>query len=138
MLMEVYYRKYGESCTEKNEEMEEKSIPYMVLFPSAKEMHDFMEMLKKDGLQCVASNDTYKGLLVNLDLKRYGVIHRACKFTCVENRDYTPEEFKKEVYEPWKIKNSGETCSVPQKAAREKKKTGRQKYEEGIFYNGNP
>ena len=44
MLMEVYYRNYGESCTEKNEEMEEKSIPYMVLFPSAKEMHDYMEM----------------------------------------------------------------------------------------------
>lgn len=121
MLMEVYYRNYGESCTEKSGEMEEKSIPYMVLFPSAKEMHDFMEMLKTDGLQCVASNDTYKGLLVNLELKRYGVIHRACKFTCVENRDYTPEEFKKEVYEPWKIKNSGEMCSVPKKAARTKK-----------------
>lgn len=121
MLLEVYYRNYGESCTEKSGEMEEKSIPYMVLFPSAKEMHDFMEMLKKDGLQCVASNDTYKGLLVNLDLKRYGVIHRACKFACVGNRDYKPEEFKREVYEPWKIKNSGETCSVPKKAARAKK-----------------
>ena len=121
MLLEVYYRNYGESCAEKSGEMEGKSIPYMVLFPSAKEMHDFMEMLKTDGLQCVASNHSYCGLLVNLDLKRYGVIHRACKFTCVENRDYTPEEFKKEVYEPWKIKNSAETCSVPQKAARAKK-----------------
>ena len=121
MLLEVYYRNYGESCTEKSGEMEEKSIPYMVLFPSAKEMHDFMEMLKKDGLQCVASNDTYKGLLVNLDLKRYGVIHRACKFACVGNRDYTPEEFKREVYKPWKIKNSAETCSVPKKGSESKK-----------------
>ena len=35
-------------------------------------------------------------------LKRYGVIHRACQFSCVEKRSYTPEEFRKEVYEPWK------------------------------------
>ena len=92
MLLEVYYRNYGESCTEKSGEMEEKSIPYMVLFPLAKEMHDFMKVLQKDGLQCVASNDTYKGLLVNLDLKPYGVIHRACKFACVGNRNYKPKK----------------------------------------------
>ena len=49
-------------------------------------------------------------------------------FATVEtlNRDahlqnYKPEEFKREVYEPWKIKNSGETCSAPKKAARAKK-----------------
>ncbi|MDD5994585.1 MAG: hypothetical protein PUC49_07010 [Clostridiales bacterium] len=121
MLMEVYYRHYRENCQENYWEMEEESMPYMILFPSVSEMHDFMKVLQKDGLQCVASNHSYCGLLVNLDLKRYGVIHRACKFTCVENRDYTPEEFKREVYKPWKIKNSGETCSVPQKAARAKK-----------------
>ena len=121
MLMEVYYRYYRENSQEKYWEMEEKSMPYMLLFPSVSEMHDFMKVLQKDGLQCVASNRSYCGLLVNLDLKRYGVIHRACKFACVGNRNYKPEEFKREVYEPWKIKNSGETCSVPKKAARAKK-----------------
>lgn len=121
MLMEVYYRYYRENSQEKYWEMEEKSMPYMLLFPSVSEMHDFMKVLQKDGLQCVASNHSYCGLLVNLDLKRYGVIHRACKFACVGNRNYKPEEFKREVYEPWKIKNSGEMCSVPKKAARAKK-----------------
>lgn len=102
MLMEVYYRHYRENCQEKYWEMEEKSMPYMILFPSVSKMNDFMQELQRDGLQCVASNDSYRGLLVNLDLKRYGVIHRACKFGCLGNRDYTPEEFRKEVYEPWK------------------------------------
>lgn len=102
MLMEVYYRHYRENCREKYWEMEEKSMPYMILFPSVTEMHDFMEVLQKDGLHCVASNHSCCGLLVNLDLKRYGVIHRACQFSCVEKRSYTPEEFRKEVYEPWK------------------------------------
>ena len=77
-------------------------MPYMILFLSVSEMHDFMKVLQRDGLQCVASNHSYRVLLVNLDLKRYGVIHRACKFGCLGNRDYTPDEFRKEVYEPWK------------------------------------
>lgn len=68
MLMEVYYRHYRENCQEKNWEMEEKSMPYMILFPSVSKMHDFMLELQRDGLQCVASNHSYRGLLVNLDL----------------------------------------------------------------------
>ena len=46
MLMEVYYRHYRENCREKYWEMEEKSMPYMILFPSVTEMHDFMEVLQ--------------------------------------------------------------------------------------------
>lgn len=102
MLMEVYYRHYRENCQEKYWEMEEKSMPYMILFPSVSKMHDFMLELQRNGLQYVASNHSYRGLLVNLDLKRYGVIHRACKFGSLGNRDYTPDEFRKEVFEPWK------------------------------------
>ena len=87
-------------------EKESKSIPYMILFPSADEMHRFMEVLRGDGLRCVASNSDYKGLLVNLELRRYGVIHFACKHSCVGDRNYTPNEFISEVYKHWKSMNS--------------------------------
>lgn len=105
MLMEVYYKHYYENCNDKYWGMEEKSIPYMVLFPTIDEMHEFINELKQDDIQCVASNHSYKALLVNLELKRCGVIHSACKHSCINDRNYTPEEFIEEVYKPWKNQN---------------------------------
>lgn len=107
MLMEMYYKYYRENSGSKYW-LEEKSIPYMVLFSSVDDMHDFMRILKADGLQCVSSNRCYRALLVNLELMRFGVIFRACKHSCVDNRNYTPEEFVEEIYKPWKEKGGCE------------------------------
>lgn len=102
MMMEVYYEHYAENCRGRYWELEEKSIPYMVLFPTVEEMHCFMKDLQRDGLRCVGGNSDYRGLLVNLELKRFAVIKRACKHECVDDRNYTPAEFIAEVYEGWK------------------------------------
>lgn len=102
MFMEVYYEHYYENCNDSYWEMEEKSIPYMVLFPTVEDMQSFIGELKQDGIRCVSGNTCYRALLVNLELKRCAVIRRACKHHCVGDRNYTPEEFRKEVYEPWK------------------------------------
>lgn len=106
MLMEVYYEHYYENCNDRYWEMEEKSVPYMVLFPSVDEMHSFINELRQDGFRCVSANHSYRALLVNLELKRCGVIRRACKHSCVGDRNYTPEEYIEEVYTPWKNRNS--------------------------------
>ena len=102
MLMEVYYEHYAENCKEQYWEMEKKSLPYMVLFPSVEAMWQFMQTLEGDGLRCVSANRDYKGLLVNLELMRYGVIHRACKHACVDDRNFAPEEFRSEIYDGWR------------------------------------
>lgn len=105
MIMELYYEHYAQNCKDRYWEMEEKSLPYMIGFPSVPEMFEFIEELKKDGLVSVGTNRSYRHLLVNLELKRYGVIYRACGHSRIGNRDYTVEEFKEEIYLPWKIKN---------------------------------
>ena len=93
-----------------------KFLPYLVLFPSVKEMQAFMEVLRRDGLECVHANSSYRGLLVTLDRERYAVIPRACRYCCVNARDYGPEEFRS-IYEDWKCgkrekkrRAEGENC----------------------------
>ncbi len=97
MLMEVYYEHYADNCRDKYWEMEEKSIPYLVLFPSNEEMQSFIIELKKQGYRCVSNNTDYKALLVNTTLQRCAVITKACKHSCIDDRNYTPEEFEREV-----------------------------------------
>ena len=97
MLMEVYYEHYAENCRGWYWEAEEKSIPYMVLFPSNDEMQQFISKLKTQGYSCVSNNSSYRALLVNTALKRCAVITKACKHSCVGDRNYTPEEFEQEV-----------------------------------------
>lgn len=102
MLMEVYYKHYMENCKDRYWELEKKSIPYMVLFPTVEKMRCLMEALSKDGLRCVGANYDYRGLLVNLELMRFAVIQKACKHSCVDGRTFMPEEFVSEVYGPWR------------------------------------
>lgn len=106
MLLEVYYEHYYENCNDKYWEMEEKSTPYMVLFPTVDEMLSFIDEIRQDGIRCVCKNTSYRALLVNLELKRCAVIMRACKHSCVDDRNFTPEEFRTEIYEPWKKQNN--------------------------------
>lgn len=93
MFMEVYYEHYAENSRGHYWE-EEKSIPYMVLFPSNEAMQRFIEKLTAQGYCCVSNNTGYRALLVNTTLKRCGVITRACKHSCVNDRNYTQEEFE--------------------------------------------
>ena len=97
MLMEVYYEHYSENCRGRYWEAEEKSIPYMVLFPSNDEMQQFISKLRTLGFSCVSNNSSYRALLVNVALKRCAVITKACKHSCVGDRNYTPEEFEREI-----------------------------------------
>ena len=97
MLMEVYYEHYAENCCDRYWEKEEKSIPYMVLFPSNEEMQEFILKLKNQGYRCVSNNSDHRALLVNTNLQRCAVITKACKHSCIDGRDYTPEEFEQEI-----------------------------------------
>lgn len=101
MFSEIYYEHYAENCRKNYWDLEEKSIPYLVSFSNFNERNQFMVFLNEQGFQCVNNSDSYKAILVNLQLKRYAVITKACKQLCVGYRTYSPDEFMKEVYELW-------------------------------------
>ncbi|MCD8106791.1 MAG: hypothetical protein LUE20_02360 [Oscillospiraceae bacterium] len=96
MLMEVYYEHYRQNCKGAYWE-ERKSLPYMVLERDKAKQEEFKEILKRKGFQCVAWNDSYSGILVNVELKRFGMINRACKHSCVDDRNYSIDEFTVEI-----------------------------------------
>ena len=102
MLMEVYYEHYAENRGGRYWEMEDRSLPYLVLFPTVGGMLEFIRRFDADGLRSAGTNHDHRGLLVNLGLKRYAVIGRACRHACVDDRTYSPEEFAAEVYEDWR------------------------------------
>lgn len=101
IFQEVYYKHYAENWNDKYWEKGERSLLYMIIFPTVDDMLSFMTRLGTDGLECVDANQTYRVLLFNLELKRFAVIRKACKQACLDDREYTPEEFQKEVYHPW-------------------------------------
>ena len=53
------------------------------------------------GFSCVAWNSDYPGVLVNMELRRFALIEKACKHSCVEDRNFALEEFMDEVFSPW-------------------------------------
>ena len=97
MFMEVYYDHYAENWCDRYWEKEDESIPYLVLFSSNEEMQEFILKLEKQGYRCVSNNSVYLALLVNTDLRRCAVVTKACKQSCIDNRNYTLEEFEREV-----------------------------------------
>lgn len=99
MLMEVYYEHYADGDMYRR--MDKKSIPYMLLIKDRDKREGFKQYLKELGLRCVAWNSDYPGVLVNIELMRFALIHRACQHSCVGDRNFTMEEFMKEVLEPW-------------------------------------
>lgn len=82
MLMDVY----------KN-----NSVPYMVIIQDKTKRNDFKQQLINLGYNCEDWNESYPGVLVNVDLKNFALISKACKHKCVDNRNYTKEEFKQEI-----------------------------------------
>ena len=98
MLMELYYEHYVQNCCGRYWE-EQKSIPYMVLFDDGEKMMKFRDFLLSEGFRAVTGMSGYPGgVLVNMELRRFGQIFYACKYSCVNDRNYTPEEFMNEVY----------------------------------------
>lgn len=96
MLTEVYYEHYRENC--KGAYWEEPiSIPYGVYDRDRKARNSFYGYLTTKGFKCVTWNNDYPLILVNTELKRFGLIYRACAHKCVDSRNYTIQEFKDEV-----------------------------------------
>ena len=96
MLMEVYYEHYAEKCNDAYWE-EEKILPYMVLERDKEKREEFKTYLLSIGYRCCTWNDYYPGVLVNTRFKRFALIHRACNFSHVENKNYSIEEFKEKI-----------------------------------------
>lgn len=108
MLMEVYYEHYRENCQDKYWELDTRILPYMVLIRDAVQRNEFKDFLLLRGFSCVSWNTDYPGILVNMELHRFGMITRACKHSCVNDRNYTPEEFMDEVFSPWEAAQKNE------------------------------
>ena len=98
MLMEVYYENYAANAQGLYWE-EQKSLPYMVLVREKPKREHLKQILKSKGFRCVAWNDDYPGILVNTNLKRFGMIHAACKHACINDRNYSFDEFIDEILE---------------------------------------
>lgn len=98
MLMELYYEHYADNCHGIYWDMSSKSLPYMVLIHDFEKRQKFHDFLKSEGFQCVTWNYEYPGVLVNMNFRRFGLICRACRYGCVNNRNYSLEEFMSEVY----------------------------------------
>lgn len=101
MLMELYYEHYRENCRGKYWEEDVKCIPYMLLIKDVGQRNRFKDFLKENGFSCVDWNGEYPGVLVNMELRRFGMISKACAHTCVDNRNYTVDEFMNEVFLPY-------------------------------------
>ena len=103
MLMEVYYEPYAENCRGKYWEIEPKQTSYMVLIRDAEKRNAFKDFLTEKGFRCVVWNQDYPGVLVNIKIKRFTLIEKAYKHSCVDDINYTLEEFMSEVFYPWEI-----------------------------------
>ena len=97
MLLEVYYKNYKKNANGAYWE-EPKSLPYGVISKDPEIRESFYKFLKSEGFKCVTWNDSYPLILVNLEFKRFGLIYRAAKHSCVDSRIYTIQEFLDEVY----------------------------------------
>ncbi|MCD8150310.1 MAG: HNH endonuclease [Clostridiales bacterium] len=96
MLMEVYYEHYLENCNGAYWK-ERKVLPYMVLVRDKTKRDELRTVLEKDGFRCVAWNEDYPGILVNVELKCFGMIEKACKHSCINDRNYSYDEFVEEI-----------------------------------------
>lgn len=106
MLMEVYYEHYAENCRGRYWEMEPKQTPYMVLIKDAAKRNGFKAYLTEKGFRCVGWNQDYPGVLVNMKLRRFALITKACKHSCVDDRNFTLDEFISKVFNPWEVEQA--------------------------------
>lgn len=103
MWQEIYYEHYYENCRGHYWEMEEKILPYSIKCRNGRTKKALEELLRKDGLRGVWGTQC-RGLLVNLELKRFCSYPMPAKMSCIGSHSYTEEEFLSEIYYPWYLK----------------------------------
>lgn len=92
MLLEVYYENY-KNCKGAYWE-EEKILPYAVREPDFYKREKFYRFLKHCGFRCVTWNYDYPVVLVNMRLRRFGLVYRACMHASLDDcKLYSLEEF---------------------------------------------
>ncbi|WP_311561731.1 hypothetical protein [Peptoniphilus duerdenii] len=101
MLLEVYYENYKKNCRGAYWE-EPLFTPYGVYDRDPENRESFYDFLISEGFECVNWNSSYPLVLVNLELKRFGLIYLPIAHGCVDSRRYTIQEFLDEVYYPKK------------------------------------
>ena len=89
MFTELYYEHTGAV---------ERVLPYLVVFPSDKDVFDFMNYLEGEGFRQVAYYAGYRGLFINMKFRTFGPIQKAVKPACVDDRHFAPEEFMREIF----------------------------------------
>ena len=94
----LYYEHYRENESLNYWELEDRVLPYMVLIHDKHKRENFRKFLISEGFECVTWNDSYPGVLVNMQFRRFGLIHRPCNFAHVNNHDYTLDEFMNKIY----------------------------------------
>ena len=93
MFLELYYKDYPNLC-----EPSRRSLPYSIIIRSPEQRKMFEEMLRKDGFQCVVSENGYPCMYVNFTLKRYGRSMKPCASGSINAKPTTQEEFMDQIY----------------------------------------
>lgn len=98
-LMDVYYKDYSLHCHDKEWlGNKERVLPYMVLERDRVKREGFRAFLEAEGFKLLTWNPDFAGVLVNMEFRNFGLIYLPCKHACVNDRNYSIQEFMDEVY----------------------------------------
>jgi len=106
---EVYYEHYKENMCGKYWE-EEKSLPYVIGFETVEERDEFGEFLSSEGFERMNWGTSTRGMLVNMKFLRWAAMEKAAGHSSIDGRSYKPDEFVREILEPWKISREQPTA----------------------------
>ena len=93
MWEEVYYEHYEDNCLDAYWE-EQKVLPYSVLCKEEKEKRQLCKLLGKYGFKGVGGDPRLKGILINIQFKRWCFYPRPASMSCINGRDYSFEEIQ--------------------------------------------
>ena len=98
-LMDAYYKDYNLHCHDREWfDNAERVLPYMVHEKDRKKREEFRAFLEAEGFKLLTWNPDFAGVLVNMEFRNFGLIYLPCKHACVNDRNYTIQEFMDEVY----------------------------------------
>lgn len=113
MWQEIYYDYLTKNSKGQYCGMGEKILPYSIKCKNAQTKKALEELLRKNGLKNVCGSQC-RGLLVNLELKRFCSYPRPASMSCIGNHSYSEESFLSEIYYPWYLQTKygidGETA----------------------------
>ena len=97
--MDAYYKDYNLHCHDKDwPGNAERVLPYMVLERNRGKREEFRAFLETEGFKLLTWNPDFSGVLVNMEFRNFGLIYLPCKHACVNDRNYSIQEFLDEVY----------------------------------------